>query len=177
VQPSEPSSIHPVDQLIVRLVHDPATAATSADIAAIVARMAIAPFSRHLLRAPARDRGLTYGGIVIGRRTDSLDYHLVKRVRDEFQWSEGTTATDYLLDLHAGVQDPRARVLVFARPGDIVAATISATSTAVPLARRGTEWHENLLVVYSALHGVLKTGYMFSGIDKLDLPEDIRWLK
>jgi hypothetical protein len=112
VQPTEPAPPHPIDALIMRLVRDHEVLATPDDVAAIVERIATAPFSRRLLRVPARDRGLTYGDITLERLTDSLDYHLVKRVRDEFQWAEGTSAATYLADLRTAARRPGARALV-----------------------------------------------------------------
>jgi len=177
VQPPEPAPPHPVDALIVRLVRDHEAVATPDDVAAIVERIATAPFSQRLLRVPARDRGLTYGGITVERLTDSLDYHLVKRVRDERQWAEGTTAAHYLRDLRTAVRSPGASLLVYARAGDICAATITSTEEAIPEGRLGPEWQSHVLVVYSARRGTLLTGHMFSAIQTINLPEAIRWLK
>jgi hypothetical protein len=158
-------------------VRDHETGATPADVAAIVERIATAPFSRRLLRVPARYRGMTYGSIIVERLTDSLDYHLVKRVRDELQWAEGTTAAEYLRDLRAAARHPGARVFVYAWQDDFVAATMSSTDETVAAHRRGPKWHANLLVVYSARRGTVQTGYMCSGIQELTLPEVIRWLR
>jgi hypothetical protein len=174
VQPPESAPPDPIDALIMRLVRDREAVATPTDVAAIVERIATAPFSRRLLRVPARDRGLTYGGITVERLTDSLDYHLVKRVRDERQWAEGTTAAHYLRDLRAAARHPDARVLVYARQDDFAAATMSSTEEIVALHRRGMKWLAHLLVVYSARHGTVQTGYMFSGIQELMLPEVVR---
>ena len=177
MQPPEPASSHPVDALIVRLVRDHQTVATPDDVAAIVERIATAPFSRRLVRVPVRVRGLTYGDIVVERLTDALNYHLVKRVRIDFQWAEGTTAAQLLRDLRAAAQSPQASLLVYARSGDICAATMTPTRRVVPLHRLGPESLPNLLVVYSALQGTLVTGHMFSTIERVNLPEAIRWLR
>jgi hypothetical protein len=106
-----------------------------------------------------------------------LDYHLVKRVRDEMQWAQGTTAEAYVLDLHTAARSPQAGLLVYARFDDVCAATITPTSDVVPLERLGPAWLPNVLVVYAARHGTLLTGHMFSRIERLNLPEAIRWLR
>jgi hypothetical protein len=177
VQPPESAPPYPVDRLIMRLVRDPEAVATPADVAAIVDRIATAPFSQRLLRVPARYRGMTYGGITVERLTHSLDYHLVKRVRDERQWVEGTTTAHYLRDLRAAIQSPQASLLVYARAGDTCAATISPTHGAVPPWRLGSGQLPNMLVIYSAVQGALVTGHMLSAIETVSLPEDIRWLR
>jgi hypothetical protein len=177
VQPSEPASNHPVDQLIRRLVHDPTLVATPDDVAAIVERIATAPFNQRPVRVPGADRGLEYRGIVIGRVADPLMLHLAKRVRQEEEWSDGTTADEYLADLRAAVRHPRAHVLVYERTGDCIAATITPTIEVVSTSRCGRRWHPHLLVVYSATFSNLRTGYMYSDMSKLDMPEALRWLR
>jgi hypothetical protein len=67
--------------------------------------------------------------------------------------------------------------MVYERAGDLVAATISTTDDIVPTSRRGVNAEPNLLVVFSARHGSVLSGYMFSTIEKLNLPERIRWLR
>lgn len=70
-----------------------------------------------------------------------------------------------------------ARILVYERASDFCAATISPTQEIVPVHRRGRGWNPHLLVVYSARHSVLRTGYMYSEFGELDMPEAIRWLR
>ena len=167
---------HPIDQLIVRLIRDEVEA-TPDDVDRIVQRMATAPFSRRSIRVPSSDRGLVYGDIVLGRSSDSLPYHLVKRVRVERQWVDGTTADEYLHDVQAAVRYRAAQILVYERSGDFFAATISPTTEVVPVGRRGRDWLPNLLVVYSARHVMVTTSYMFSSLAAVNLPEKIRWLR
>jgi hypothetical protein len=177
VQPPEPAPIHPVDERIMRLVRDPETVATPDDIAAIVERIAMAPFNQRPMRVRTRERGLTYGDITLGSLAAPLDIHLVKRVLVEEQWSIGTTAEEYLADLRTAARYPQGSVLVYARSADICAATISPTIEVVPDHGRGRRALPHLLVVYSAVHSVVKTAYMYSDRSELDLPEAIRWLK
>jgi hypothetical protein len=177
VQPPESAPIHPADELIIRLVRDHEAVATPADVDAIVDRIATAPFNHRPMRVRTRDRGMAYGGIVLGSMADPLDIHLVKRAFTERQWITGTTADEYLADLRLSARHPRAQVFVYERTADICAATISPTLEVVPDRRLGPVWLPHLFVVYSAVHSVVKTAYMYSETSELDLPEAIRWLR
>jgi hypothetical protein len=176
VQPPDSASQHPVDRLIVRLIRAEVNPSPDA-LRQIVDRMATAPFNRRLVRVPSRDRGMAYGDVILGRTIDSLEYHLVKRIRGERQWADGTTVEEYQLDLRDATQHPSARILVYERSGEAFAATISPTIDVVPSHRLGRNWLHHLFVVYSARRGNLKTAYMFSDLSELDVPETIRWLK
>jgi hypothetical protein len=177
VQPPESAPPHPVDALIMRLVRNHEAVATPADVAAIVERIATAPFNRHRVRVFGADRSLTYGGAMIGRVADPLRLHLAKRVEQERQWAYGTAADEYLADLRISARYPGARLLAYERSADFFAVTTSPTREAVPVHRLGRAWEPHLLVVYSARYGVLRTGYMNSEIGRLDMPEMIRWLR
>jgi hypothetical protein len=168
---------HPVDQLIARLIRDDEVDASPEEIERIVERIASAPFNRHRVRVPRSDRGMAYGDFVIGRVVDPLEYHLVKRVVEDGQWIDGTTADDYLADLRAAAQHPHARVLVYERAGDLCAATISATRDVVIPERLGPRPESHVLVVYSARHSVVRTAYMYSEFSELDMPEGVWWLR
>ena len=176
MQPPDSASQHPVDRLIVRLIREEIEASAD-DRQRIVDRMATAPFNQRPERVHGRLRGTTYGNIVLGRVALPLDLHLAKRVVEEGQWAFGTTSDEYLRDLRRSVLHPEAQILVYARANGLVAATISPTDDVVPANRRGVNALPSLLVIYSALHGNVRTGYMFSGLDKLNLPEGVRWLK
>lgn len=160
----------------MRLIHEEIEASPD-DVDRIVRRIATAPFNQHPERVHARLRGVTYGSIVLGRMAPPLNLHLAKRVIEEEQWAVGTTADEYLNDLRRSVLHPAASVLVYARANGLVAATISPTDDVVPADRRGVNALPSLLVIYSARHGNVRTGYMFSALTKLNLPEGIRWLR
>jgi hypothetical protein len=176
VQPLDPASPHPVDQLIVRLIRGEIEASPE-DVDRIVQRMATAPFNQHPTRVPLRDRGTVYGSIVLRRLADPLEVHLVKRVVVEEQWAFGTTMDEYLADLRSAILHDRASLLVYERTNDLVAATMTPTDDVVPASRRGVNSEPNMLVVYSARHGSVLSAYMFSTVERLDLPEAIRWLR
>jgi hypothetical protein len=176
MQPPDSASPHPIDELIVRLIRDQIDPSPE-DVQRIVDRMASAPFNQRAVRVPGLDRGLSYGGIVIGRLADPLALNLAKRVEQDEQWADGTTTEGYLADLRRAVQHPRARILVYERSADYVSATISPTIEVVPDHRRGERLLPHLLVVYSATFGNIRTGYMYSDFSTLNMPEAIRWLR
>ena len=138
--------------------------------------MASAPFNTAVVRVQVADRGASYQGQTLGARADSLTYHLTKRVVIERQWAEGTTAAQYLEDLRRAVRDPAARLAVYERRGDQVAATITPTRRVLPPRRLGPRPLPNLLVVYSAVRGIMVTGYQFSALENTGIPEGVRWL-
>jgi hypothetical protein len=169
-------SQHPADLLIRRLIQT-RDAAAPEEIEQIVERMATAPFDQRALPVPMRLRGLSYQGQTLGVRHDSFGYHLVKRVVDERQWTEGTTAADYLEDLRRGVRNRGVRLAVYERRGGFMAAALTATAAAVPLSRRAAESLPNLLVVYGADRGVIISGYQVSSLEQTGIPGEARWLR
>jgi len=173
---TEPLSTHPTDALIRALIASPRPA-TPDETAQIIARMATAPFNSQVRRIPAQQRGLMYEGQPLGAQTDALTQHLFQRVLIDEQWAPGTTATRYLADIRSAVVMPSARLLVFFRQGVHIAATITATNRIFPPMRAGANALANTIVVYSADRGILLTGYQFTDLSDLNLPEDVQWLK
>lgn len=151
--------------------------ATPAEIERILNRMATAPLDTRPVRVPGYLRGQTYGGRALQSRDESAFVHIVKRVRNDRQWVEGTTMADYLEDLRRAVRQPDARLLIYARHGEHHAGVIADTDLAVPVRRRGELALPNLLVVYSWERRAIRTGYQFSSLDKVEIPGDARWLK
>ena len=139
--------------------------------------MATAPFSREIRRVPKKDRGYSYQGHVLGARTDSLTYHLIKRVVIEEQWIEGTTAPQYIADLRRAVRSRAIRLAVYVSGEDHRVAVIARTDRAVPPVRRGPRPEELLLVVYSANRGIIVTGYQVSSVAATSIPPGATWLR
>jgi hypothetical protein len=98
-----PRSQHPDDRLIRDLLQT-RRPATGPEVERIRERMASAPFASRLYRVPVAERGLVYLGVALGNRAAPFDYHLVKRVLVEEQWSRGTTPADYRADLAAAAR-------------------------------------------------------------------------
>lgn len=138
--------------------------------------MAVAPFDGQIVRVPVAERGVRYGGTTLGARSDALAYHLVKRVVLEQKWMVGTTANEYLADLSAAILHPSARLVVYARRGGHVAATVTPTDQVLPRERRGPRPGQLMLVVYAADRGMIVTGYQVSGLETASVPEDAQWL-
>jgi hypothetical protein len=169
------SSQHPVDRLIRDLV-DSGRAASEEEIAAIIARMASAPFDPQIVPVLRELRGTVYLGHSIGSRETSLIAHLVKRVVKEGQWAEGTTATTYTADLRRAVQHAEARLSLYYRRGGCIAVTLTPTDLVLSPAQRGPDSRPILLVVYSADRGIILSGYQVSALAQTGIPQEALWL-
>jgi hypothetical protein len=168
-------SQHPADQLIRGLIRSRA-AATPGEVSQIVERMLRADFGTEAIPVPSDLRGRAYMGRTIGERELPLVQHLVKRVQ-EGQWREGTTVSEYLVDLRRAIGWPSARLALYERRGGHVAVTVSLTHEVVPMSRLGHVPQANLLVVYSADRSIIVSGYQFSELSKTGIPGDVIWLK
>lgn len=103
----------------------------------------------------------------------TVDRHLSQRVADQ-QWIASTTISEYRDDLNEAIR-LADRLAVYERRGGVMAATISRTSGVVPRHRVGRVELPLLLVVYSADRDILVTGYQFSGMAEIAIPEDALW--
>lgn len=168
-------SSHPVDRLIREIIVADRQASPE-EIGDIVERIASAPFDpRPDVVVATKDRGLSYLGHVLGPRAPALTYHLAKRVIDDRQWAFGTTAADYLADLHAAVRSFDTRFALYRRRGGHMAACLAANRV-VPR-RLGPDSERFVLVVFSADRGTIITGYQTSFELPANIPEDALWLK
>ena len=167
-------SQHPVDRLIRELVQT-GRPATPEEIADILDRMATAPFTSRNVPVPAEYRGLTYLGRTLGTRAPSLFLHLVERVVADEQWTYGTTDREYLADLRSAIREPSARLLVYQRRGDNLAAVLAPN--VIPASRRGRQPQPWLYVVYSADYGRITSGYQASSLQTIIIPGDAQWLR
>ncbi len=169
-------SRHPADRLIRELIGT-RREATNHEIAQIVERMAAAPFHPAVLPVPIHLRGLAFQGRTIGEREDALTCHLIKRVVADRQWTEDTSAADYLADLRRAVRAPAAWLALYTRRGGHMAVTLTPTADAVPSARRAASSLPEILVVYSADRGMIITGYQVSSSSQTGIPTEARWLR
>ena len=163
-----------VDQLIEELVQA-RRQATPTEIARILSRMAGASFAPNTVKVPIKDRGHSYRGQTLGSQANSLDYHLVKRVIVEEEWSPGTTAAEYVADLQRVVQQPGARLVLFPFGSHHRAMALTATNRVIPSNRLGSAPLPLLIVVYSTDRGALITGYQVSSISKVNIPTGAVW--
>jgi len=173
---SEKASQHPTDQRIRELIRV-GRQATSQEIARLIDRMTTVPFDQRPISAPIGLSGRSYLGRVVQAREDAWFAHLIKRVIEERQWAEGTTASQYLDDLRRAVQHPTSRLLLYVRRGGHHAAVIADTQAILGAGDQGDGALPLMLVVYSADRGILITGYQFSDWSKVQIPGDALWLK
>jgi hypothetical protein len=168
------ASQHSIDLLIRELIAS-GRAATEAEIAAIVDRMASAPFDPRVVHVGRKYRGLQYQGRALSNREQALFFHLTLRVVYDEQWRTGTTEQDYVEDLRSAIRDPAAHLLVYERRGGSIAAILAQNNIA--LERRGPEALPLLYVVYSVDRSTIASGYQASAIGAISIPGDARWLR
>jgi hypothetical protein len=166
---------HAADRLIRELIAS-GRGASPDEIAQIVERMATAPFNPDIIRVPVKDRGSLYEGHALTAREQSITYHLTKRVMIERQWAPGTSAADYLTHQRSAVRYEHARLAVYERGGEPTAVTVTPTAAVLISDRLGARPLPNLLVVYSALRSIIRTGYQFSQLDQTTVPPEALWL-
>ena len=168
------SATHPADQLIRDLL-DHERPVGDEEIAAIVARLASAPFSEQIVSVPRKYRKSPYVGWSLGERERSLRLHLVLRVVGDRQRHEGTTEESYVRDLHAAARDPASRLIIYQRRGGVIAAALAQNT--MQAERLGAAPLPLLYVVYSADRSTLISGYQFSAVSTISIPGDARWLR
>jgi hypothetical protein len=88
----------------------------------------------------------------------------------------GTTATQYLADLHAAAR-AAAFLGVYPYGSDVAAATLTNRSAVIPAVRTGLQPQHLILVVYSADNGWLITGYQVSSVAATTIPQGVLWLR
>jgi hypothetical protein len=101
-----------IDALIVELIES-GRQATEDELSQIVAHVAQAPFASRPVRVSPRlwDELIVVLDKPVARRLPSIEFHLLKRIHLEQQWPVGTTARQYVTDLHLAVRHPAARIL------------------------------------------------------------------
>lgn len=165
-------SQNPVDRLVRALIRTRGEV-TPQEVDRIIERMATVPFMGEV-RISGAYRDATYLGHTLGRRSDSLFFHLVQRVK-QGQWADGTTELEFLEDLRRASRDPAARLVVYERRGGNIATIF--VENRMPEDRRGEASLDYVAVVYSADRGRLISGYQASSLEELSLPENPIWLK
>ena len=167
-------SAHPADRLIRDLLARQRPA-TDEEVAAIIARLASAPFSERIVPVPRDYRGLRYQGLPLSSHERALRMHLAVRVVEDKQWREGTTEEMYVADLHEAASDPTSRLLIYQRRGGPIAAMLGPNN--LPAERLGIAPQPLIFVIYSADRSTIISGYQASAINALSIPAEVRWLK
>jgi len=96
-------------------------------LARIIAHVAVADFSRRLVRVDKRLAGLVYQGttITVQTRLPSVEAHLLKRIYIEQQWLPSTTVDQYLADAHTSAQHADVEVWTYRWQGHATAGFLS----------------------------------------------------
>jgi len=152
-----------VDALIVELVEQDRQA-TKEELARIVVHVAQAPFSSRPVRIPRRVREkLAQAGCSLdASRLSSLELHLLERIYADEQWPPGTTAAQYLSDLHRAAQHPAAQIWTYRYRGDPFVAFLAPSHVT------GGRWPEPFLfVAYNARFGRIITGFQTKGAGEI----------
>lgn len=165
----------PADELIREIIHTRRRASES-EVLLILRRIGGAPFDPRRLAVHPNEQDRTYQGVTLGTREPSLSTHLVRRVLTDSQWAAGTTAEEYLEDLHATISARSVRLVVYERRGGNIAAILAATDEVVPPARQGLRSLPELLVLYSADRAVIISGYQISSVAEAGIPGSAQWL-
>jgi hypothetical protein len=160
---------------MVREVLDTGRTMTRFERVLLVEAVATAPFNPNVVTVRLEHQGSRYLDVELGTHAASLTYHLFQRVILEGQWASGTTEQLYLDDLRRSVRYPFGRVAVYERRGGMIVSFVAPTEYAVRFDSRGTNWEPQLVVVYSVDRGIIVTGYQFSTLDKVAIPETARW--
>lgn len=162
-----------VDDLIQEIL-DAERRPTSQEVHAIRSHVSVAPFNQHSVRVTRNLRGVAFQGHRLGNRENSLLLHPAKRVLIDRQWSDGTTADQYLEDLREVVAQLESRLLVYRRDRSSIVAIYGPNR--MPVHRRGARSLPSMYVVYSVDYRCLLTGYQISTINEADIPGDTLWL-
>lgn len=151
-----------VDQLLLELIETGRQAST-AELAAIITHVAQAPFATYLSRVPVELRNLlAQRGIIVPTRLSSIQRHLFKRMYDEEQWAVGTTADQYIADLHQAVVHPLVQIWTYSylnQPFVGFLAPSHVQNTARP--------ELYIFVAYSSVYKTLTTGYQASNAQRI----------
>jgi hypothetical protein len=169
-------SSDPTDRLIRELIATRRAAAPE-EITRILDRIASAAFDPRAVNIPADHRGIVYGDRRLQPRDDSLFAHLVRWVVLDRQWMSGTTAEQFLRDLHRTARVEHAGLVVYSRRGGSIAGVLASTALVVPPSRLGPDSLPWLFVVYAADRGIIVSGYQVVSRNRLVIPEDAQWLR
>ncbi len=160
---------------LIREFFNPKRVPTEGEINRVLDHVAKMPFRTGMIGVDEDIRGIVFLGKKLGNRESSLIVHLAKRTLVEEQWAIGTTAEQYLADLHSIVDETELRILVYkSKDGQHVLGLLAPNR--LPPERLGQNSEGLLWVIYSADYGTITTGYQVSSADRIMIPEGARWL-
>lgn len=148
-----------VDTLILELI-ETRRQASPEELALVIAHVAQASFATYQARVPIKlRRVMASRGTTLPPKLSSLEIHLLKRVDEEQQWPPGTTAQQYVADLHRAIVHLDVQAWTyryFAQPfvGFLAPSHVQGAA----------RLEKYLFVAYSPLYSTLTTGYQTSAI-------------
>lgn len=147
------------DALIVELVES-GRQATDGELSHIVAHVAQASFASRPVRISPRlrDELAVILGKPVDRRLPSIEFHLLKRIHLEQQWPVGTTAKQYLTDLHLAVRHPAARIWTYKYRAEPMVGFLAPSQV-----QNAPKPEAFVFVAYNARYGAITTGFQASG--------------
>lgn len=117
-----------IQDLVNRLITQ-ARQATPEELAGLVEWASAAPFAEDLLEVDAPLWGGFWQGDVIapGYRLPAVELALLRAIRLDGTWPEGTSVAQFLADLHQAVADPQAGIWTLVAAGEpcVVFASVS----------------------------------------------------
>ncbi len=146
-----------VDELILELIEIGHPAFTE-ELATITAHVAQAPFATYQARVPIKLRRVMADlGTVLAPKLSSFEIHLLKRVYEEQQWPVGTTAQQYIADLHSATSHPDSQIWTYRYFAQPFAGFLAPSHV-----QDATRPEDYLFVAYSPVYGTIPTGYQTS---------------
>jgi len=148
-----------IDALIIELIES-GRQATDEELSQIVAHVAQAPFASRLVRISPRLRDAFAAalGKTVPRRLPSIESHLLKRIHLEQQWPVGTTARQYVTDLHLAVRHPATRIWTYAYRTEPMGGFLAPSQV-----QDAPQPEAFVFVAYNARYGAITTGFQASG--------------
>jgi len=148
-----------IDTLIVELIES-GRRATEDELSQIVAHVAQAPFASRLVRISPRLRDEFAAGLgkPVVRQLPSIEFHLLKRIYLERQWPVGTTARQYVTDLHLAVRHPAARIWTYEYRAEPMVGFLAPSQV-----QNAPKPEAFVFVAYNAHYRAITTGFQASG--------------
>lgn len=154
---------------------NPERVPTEEEIKRILDHVAKAQFSTRVVPVDRRIVGQVFQGKRLAKNEPSILAHLAKRVLVERQWVDNVTPDEYVAHLRTAVLDAEARKVIYiGKDGRLYAGFLAINKLPAKLLADGSQ--DFVWVVYAADYGTIVTGYQVSGLEKINLPPDVRWL-
>ena len=146
-----------VNELILDLV-ETGHPASEAELSAIIADVAKAPFATYQARVPNSLRRLMLQlGKLLPPKLSSADIHLLKRVHEDQQWLTETTTVQYIADLHTAISHIDVKIWTYRYANQPFIGFMAPSHV-----QNVPKPEPYIFVAYSPQYGTLTTGYQAS---------------